>query len=324
MYLKTAAILAWFIASYVLLVAWSATWWQALLLAISLGSSMACIGFNIQHDGGHAAYSSRKWINNLMAMTLDLLGGSSYVWKKKHNLVHHSFTNITGHDGDIELGVLGRLSPHQPRYKFHRLQHVYLWVLYGFVTFKWQFYDDIRYIVDGRIGKYDLARPRGWDLVVFVGGKLLFISLAFVIPMLLYKWYIALLFFFLTSFVQGLLLSVVFQLAHCVKEANFPMPREGTGRMENAWAVHQVETTVNFARRSWLITWFTGSLNYQIEHHLFPQICHLNYPAIAGLMEQTCSEFGVKYSAHDTLWGAVAAHYRWLRRMGRPLETSAS
>ena len=322
MYLKTASIIAWLVVSYVLLVAWATTWWQALLLAISLGLAMAGVGFNIQHDGGHAAYSKRKWINNLMAMALDLLGGSSYIWKRTHNLVHHSFTNITGHDGDIEMGGMGRLSPHQRRFGFHRLQHVYLWVLYGFVTFKWQFFDDVRGVVKGQVGKTRFARPRGWQLAVFVCGKLLFVSLAFVIPMLLHPWYAALLLFFVASFVQGLVLSVVFQLAHCVEEADFPMPQDGTGRMESAWAVHQVETTVDFARRSRLVTWYTGGLNYQIEHHLFPQICHVNYPAISELMEGTCRDFGVRYSAHETLWGAVAAHYRWLRRMGKPPNAS--
>ncbi len=95
------------------------TWWQALALAISLGLSMAAVGFNIQHDGSHHAYSDRRWVNTLMAMSLDLLGGSSYVWARKHNVVHHSFSNITGHDDDINIGFFGRLSPHQKRMKIH-------------------------------------------------------------------------------------------------------------------------------------------------------------------------------------------------------------
>ena len=318
MYTKTAIILSWFVASYVLLVVWASVWWQALPLAICLGLAMASIGFNIQHDGSHAAYSNRQWVNNLMAMALDLLGGSSFFWKKTHNQIHHSYTNITGHDGDIDMGVLGRLSPHQQTRRFHRLQHLYLWVLYGFLPFKWQFYDDMRGAVTGQIGIHRFTRPRGRELVVFVAGKLLFLSVAFVIPMLLHPWYVVLLFFFVASFVQGLTLSIVFQLAHCLEEAEFPMPQTDSGQMEKAWAVHQVETTVNFACGSRLITWFTGSLNHQIEHHLFPQICHVNYPAISELMEETCRDFGVRYAAHDSLWSAVRAHYRWLRQMGRP------
>jgi linoleoyl-CoA desaturase len=317
MYLKSATIFAWSVASYVLLVFWSTHWWEALPLAVSLGVSLACIGFSIQHDGGHSAYSSRKWINSLTAMALDLLGSSSYFWRKTHNTVHHTFTNITGHDGDIDLGILGRLSPHQPRRRFHRIQHLYLWALYGFIVIKWQFYDDFRSLINGRAGNFKVARPRGSDLVVFCGGKLLFFSLAFLIPMFFHVWYIVILFYFVATFVQGILLSVVFQLAHCVEEAEFPMPESGTTGIENAWAVHQVETTVNFARRNRLITWFSGSLNYQIEHHLFPKICHVNYPAVAVVVEKTCQEFGISYSAHDTFLSALMSHYRWLQQMGR-------
>ncbi len=318
MYTKTLMIAIWFVASYATLVFLAATWWQAVPLAVSLGLAIASIGFNIQHDGAHSAYSNHKWVNSLMAMSLDLLGGSSFFWKRTHNQIHHSYTNITGHDGDIDMGALGRLSPHQQARRFHRFQHLYLWVLYGFLPFKWQFYDDIRGVLTGRIGFNQFARPRGRHLAVFVGGKLLFVSLALVIPLMFHAWHTVLLFFFIASFVQGLTLSIVFQLAHCLEEADFPVPPGDTGQIEKAWAVHQVETTVNFAPRSRVVTWFTGSLNHQIEHHLFPQICHVNYPAISELMEQTCRDFGVRYVAHNSVWSAVRAHYRWLRQMGRP------
>ena len=96
------------------------------------------------------------------------------------------------------------------------------------------------------------------------------------------------------------------------------MPDEGTNRIENAWAIHQVETTVDFARRSPFVTWYAGGLNYQIEHHLFPQICHLHYPAISTIVEETAAEFGVSYYAHPTMFAAVKSHYKLLKRLGRP------
>src|SRR5262249_36676403 len=260
--------------SYAVLVFLAGTWWLALASAISLGLAMAAVGFNIQHDAGHQAYSRRNWINRLMAMTLDLLGGSSYVWAKKHNSVHHCFVNITGHDDDIDLGIFGRLTPHQKRLKFHRFQHFYLWVLYGLLPTKWQFYDDFRDVVTGRIGAHRFPRPRGWDLATLIGGKIVFFSLALTIPLLLHPVWTVLLFYALASFVQGVTLSVVFQLAHCVEEADFPLPRLGAGRMETTWAVHQVETTVDFARGNRFLSWIIGGLNFQIEHHLFPRISH--------------------------------------------------
>jgi len=316
MYLKTALLVCWLAASYTVLLLFAGTWWLAVPLAISLGLSMAAIGFNVQHDGGHRAYSNHKWVNKLMAMSLDLLGGSSYVWARKHNSIHHSFTNITGHDDDINLGFLGRLSPHQKRLRFHRLQHFYLWVLYGFLPIKWQLHDDFRCVITGNIGGHRLARPKGWDLLTFIGGKVVFFSLVFGIPLLLHPLWAVLLLYVTASFVQGLVLSVVFQLAHCVEEANFPLPRPDTGRMESAWAEHQVETTVDFARGSRLLSWYVGGLNFQIEHHLFPQICHVHYPALSRLVEKTCRDFGLRYVAHKTLLAGVVSHFRWLRRAG--------
>ena len=317
MYLKSAITFAWFAASYAALTFWAGVWWQAVPLAISLGLSMAAIGFNIQHDGGHQAYSARKWINRLMALSLDLLGGSSYVWAKKHNQVHHSYSNITGHDDDINIGFFGRLSPHQKRLPFHRLQHFYLWALYGLLPIKWQLYDDFRDVAIGRVGAHRMARPKGWDLALFLAGKAAFLTLAFVLPLSLHSVGTVAAFYLLTSFAQGVLLSVVFQLAHCVEEADFPMPSAENGRINNPWAVHQIETTVDFAQNSRLLSWLIGGLNFQIEHHLFPRICHLHYPAIAKVVKQTCDEYGVRYVAHKTLLDGISSHYRWLRRMGK-------
>ena len=162
MYLKTFIIMTWLVASYVGILLWATTIVQATLLAVSLGAAMAAVGFNIQHDGGHGAYSKYPFVNGLMAFMLDVLGGSSFIWKRTHNIVHHSYTNVTGVDGDIDLGVLGRLSPHQPRFAYHRFQHLYLWFLYGFITFKWQFRDDYMALIRGRVGRdscSDSQRP---------------------------------------------------------------------------------------------------------------------------------------------------------------------
>ena len=318
MYVKTAVILCWLTATYIGLVFFAVAWWQALMLSVSLGLAMAAVGFNIQHDGGHGAYSRFPIVNNIMAFTLDILGGSSFIWKRTHNVVHHSYTNVTGVDGDIDLGFMGRLSPHQKRYGFHRYQHFYLWFLYGLITFKWQFRDDYQGLLIGKVGNTRIFRPKGWNAVALVTGKIIFMTLAFAIPLSLHAWYAVALCFFAASFVQGVTLSVVFQLAHVVEHAEFPMPEEESLRIENAWAVHQVETTVDFAQQSRLVNWYTGGLNFQIEHHLFPQICHIHYPAIAKIVEDTSKEFGVSYNAHKTARAAIASHFRWLREMGRP------
>jgi linoleoyl-CoA desaturase len=318
MYRKTAIILSWLAASYALLVFVAWTWWLAVPLVLSLSLAMAAVGFSIQHDGGHQAYSNYRWVNRLMAMTMDLIGGSSYLWRWKHHVIHHTYVNITGHDDDINLGPIGRLTPHQRRFFFHRFQHWYLWLLYGLTALNRQYIEDFKHLLTGRIGSYRIPRPRGWNLGVFVGGKATFIALALVIPMLLHPVWIVLLAYCAVLYLLGVTLAVVFQLAHAVEEAAFPLAGGDTGRMDNPWAVHQVETTVDFSQRSRVATWLLGGLNFQIEHHLFPRICHVNYPALAPLVRQTCREFGLRYAVHDTFLAGIASHYRWLRRLGRP------
>ncbi len=316
MYVKTALLLACFVASYALLVFVAETWWHALPLAIVLGLATAAIGFNVQHDGGHRAYSNHDWVNKMMAMTLDVIGGSSYHWHWKHDIYHHTYVNITGHDTDVDLGGLGRLSPHRRRLWFYRWQQYYLWPLYGLMAINWHLVGDFRDMIPGRIGEHRLPRPKGWDLAVFVAGKVSFFAVAFGIPLLFHPVWVVASFYAAATVVLGLVLSVVFQLAHCVEEAEFPLPQPGTGQIENAWAIHQVETTVDFARRSRAAAWLLGGLNFQIEHHLFPRICHVHYPAISKLVEQTCRDLGVRYSEHKSFWSGVASHFRWLRRMG--------
>lgn len=317
MYLKTGILLTCFVAAYLTLLLVVSTWWQALPVAVFLGICTAGIGFNIQHDGGHQGYSNRRWVNKLASVTLDLIGGSSYIWHWKHGVYHHTYPNVAGHDSDIDLGVLGRLSPHQKHHAFHRFQHFYLWPLYGLLAIKWHLIGDFRDIITGKIGGHKVPRPKGWDLVVFIGGKIAFFMLAFGLPMMLHPVLSVLAIYGVAALVLGLFLSVVFQLAHCVEEAEFPIASIETGRIEHAWAIHQVETTVNFGRRNRIMAWFLGGLNFQIEHHLLPKICHVNYRAISDLVETTCHEFGIKYHEHRTFWRGLVSHYRWLREMGR-------
>jgi linoleoyl-CoA desaturase len=322
MYVKTAIILACLAVSYLLLVFAADAWWQAVPLAILLGLAAAGIGFNVQHDGGHHAYSNYRSVNKLMAMTLDLMGSSSYFWHWKHVVIHHTYVNVTGHDTDINLGVLARVTPHQTRLAFHRWQHLYLWPLYGLLAVKMQFVDDFRRLITGRIGSYRVRRPTGWDLVLLLAGKATFFAWAFGIPLLFHPVTAVLVYYGVAAVVLGTALSVVFQLAHCVEQAAFPLPSAGTGRIEQAWAIHQAETTVDFARPSRVVAWLLGGLNFQIEHHLFPRISHVNYPAISKLVEQACRDFGVTYTEHRSFGAGMVSHFRWLRRMGMSNITS--
>jgi linoleoyl-CoA desaturase len=317
-YLKTALLLLWSGASYLALLTWARSGWQVVPLSVSLGLALAAIGFNIAHDGNHGAFSTSRVVNRAMGGLLDLLGASSYVWRWKHNVFHHSYPNVDGLDDDINLGALCRMSRHQPHRPYHRLQHLYMWPLYGFIVPKWQLYDDFAALAGGHIGGNPFPRPRGGELALFLGGKLAFLALAFAIPLLSHPlWQVALVYAGV-GLVQGFILSIVFQLAHSNEETRAFSADEPEDIARREWSVHQVETTANFARRSRLLTWYVGGLNHQIEHHLFPRISHVHLPVIAGVVEQVCREHGVRYSAHASLWKAVASHHSWLRSMGRP------
>jgi linoleoyl-CoA desaturase len=316
MYAKTIILLLSFFGLYSLLVLVAHAWWQVASLCIMLGVVTAGIGFGIQHDGAHHSYSDSLWVNKLMAMSLDLIGGSSYIWHWKHNVLHHTYTNISGYDMDLDVGILGRLSPSHPHLAFHRWQHYYLWLLYGLLAIKWHFYDDFYCLIAGKIGDRRYPRPKFRHLVKFFGGKLIFFALAFAIPLQFHSLSQVLASYGLVAVTLGVVLSVVFQLAHVVEEADFPLPIAEVSLIEKDWAVHQIETTINFSRNNHLMTWLLGGLNFQVEHHLFPNICHINYPELSKVVEQTCREYGVRYNQHSSFWSGLSSHYRWLRKMG--------
>ena len=313
MYLKTAFILAWFGVSYGLLVFHHNSWLESVLLATSLGLAMAGIGFNVAHDACHGAFSKVPFINELFSVTLDMLGGSSYVWKWKHNFFHHTYTNVVGADDDIDFGFVARLAPEVPLRGLQKYQHLYLWLLYGSLTFSWQYYDFSR-LISGSVGPQRIPHPKGQALAIVIFGKVLYVSLMFFIPLMVLSTGRVLVNFVVASFVMSWTLALVFQLAHCVEEAKFPKPVAGSGRLEHEFAVHQIETTADFARKNPLVTWYLGGLNYQVEHHLFPKICHLHYPALSPIVEKTCAQFGIRYTAHRRLRDAIVSHYHFLRR----------
>ena len=316
MILKTATIFLWLATSYLALVFLSKSWWETLLLAASVAFAMAVVGFCVMHDGNHGAYSSRDWINKAAALSLNLMGGCSYFWHFKHNIAHHSFPNVTGSDDDFNVGVAGRLSPLDKHHPFHRFQHIYIWGLYALLAIEWQTTGDFRTMMNPGVADTSYARPRGWEQVYFWVGKAIFYVCAFVIPLRHHGVGAVIGTYLFTGVILGLTLATVFQLAHCVQEAEFPAPTPGTRKMDNDYFTHQVETTVDFARGNRFLTWYLGGLNYQIEHHLFPKICHLHYPAISPLVEEACRAHGVRHSSHPRMRDALRSHVRFLKRLG--------
>jgi linoleoyl-CoA desaturase len=318
MHAKTGLILAWFAASYALLLAvGGASAWLAVALTISIALATAGIGFSVMHDANHGAYARSRAVNRAWGLALDFVGASSYVWRFKHNVQHHTYANVDGLDADIDAGPFLRLAPSQRRRALHGAQHVYAWPLYGALAIKWWFVDDVLDVVRGRLGGHAFARPRGAELLAYLAGKAAFVGWALAVPLLVFRsgWVVAL--FVLGSLTLGVVLATVFQLAHTVPEAEFHAGGPGERRMATGWAEHQVRATVDFAPANRLLGWYVGGLNFQVEHHLFPDVCHTHYAALAPIVAAACREHGVPHRTQPTLGAALAAHYRHLRALGR-------
>jgi linoleoyl-CoA desaturase len=317
MFLKTTLVLAWLIVSYLLLVFFSASLVMAIITAFAVAQGFVLVGFNIMHDGNHDSYSKNKKLNRVMGFTLDLIGGSNMLWRQKHNILHHTYTNIDEVDDDLFTGGLLRLSPEQKRCSWHRFQHLYAFPVYSLLTLSWMTFSDFKKFFSGRIGDYSLHKPSVSEATLFFLTKIFYFGYMLVLPMFFHPVLHVLLAFVGIHLVLGFTLSIVFQLAHTIEGNTFPKPDEVSGNIENEWAIHQVETTVDFAPLNKLAAWYLGGLNFQIEHHLFSKICHIHYPALSKIVEKTCREFSVSYISYPTVRSAVAAHYRFLKMLGK-------
>lgn len=317
LYTKAIILLVAFIGLYVHLVFFTPGTVWAILECLLMGAVISAIGFNIMHDGGHGSFSRYKWVNEAAAFSLNVLGGSSFMWNVKHNVIHHAYTNIDGVDDDIDIQPWLRMSETQPKYVIHRYQHRYFWVLYAMLYILWIFVLDFQKYFSRKVGSMPIKKMSLSDHLVFWGFKLLYIFLFVALPIYtlgVMSWLVG---FLVTTLSAGFIISIVFQLAHTVEHTHFPVPDAQTGKLEDEWAIHQIKTTANFAPRNKAISWFVGGLNFQIEHHLFPKISHVHYPAISKIIKQACKEFGVEYIEYPRMINAVASHVAFLKQLGR-------
>ncbi len=316
LYAKTAILIPSAIGMYLLLMFVPMHWTLSSLLWIAFGLNMAAIGFNIMHDACHGSFSTRGWVNELFGLTNNFLGGNAFLWKLKHNIIHHTYTNVDGVDDDINNMPFMRQCSTQPWKPMHQFQSIYMFFLYGFTSLFMFFMDYIKYF-SKKIYTTPLKKMDAKEHIIFWGGKIFFILFYIVIPIVLIGWKAWLIGFLISQFTLGLTLAIVFQLAHVVEHAEFESAGVDPVKIENEWAIHQVKTTANFAFSNKLITWFVGGLNYQIEHHLFPRISHIHYPAISKIVRETCEQFDLNYIYFPSTRAAVASHVRFMNQMGQ-------
>jgi linoleoyl-CoA desaturase len=285
-----------------------------------LGFVLACIGFNVMHDALHGSFSSRKSVNKIFGLTLNALGGNSFIWKQKHNIIHHTYTNIDGVDDDIAKSPFIRMCGTQRWVPAHRIQHIYTPVLYALSSMIWILFQDFEKYFRKKIVDTPLSRMSVNDHLIFWISKILYIVFYIVIPMVVLGWQNGLICFISMHLLLGLTLSIVFQLAHVVEETEFDSVSANGKNIDNEWAMHQVKTTSNFSPGNKIHTWYMGGLNYQIEHHLFPRISHVHYPALSKLVQSQCEAFNLPYNQQPTLRSAVVSHFRFIKMLGRKPE----
>lgn len=319
LYSKTIILFCIFLFSYVTLVFFTPD--VTIIstgLCVLLGFCLAAMGFNIMHDGAHGSYSRSKTVNELMALTLNFMGGNAYLWKQKHNVNHHTYTNVEGMDDDIDVKPFMRLHTDQKRLWIHRFQHYYSLLLYGLTYLSWIFIVDFQKYFTGKASETTkLPKMALADHFNFWLSKLIHYTVFLLIPIFQVGLMNTIIGYLIMTVVIGLTIAITFQLAHVVEETHFVAPvGDETLQLETEWAIHQINTTANFGTNSRALNWMLGGLNFQVEHHLFPRISHVHYPKISKIVRETCREYGVKYHEYPSMFSAFCSHLKHLKKVG--------
>jgi len=321
MILKTIIMFSLYFIPYALIIGGiTSNAWMMWLLCVVMGFGIGGIGLSVMHDANHGAYSSKPWVNDLLGYSLNVVGASAFNWKLQHNVLHHTYTNIHEADEDISPRGVLRMHPDSEWKKMHRFQHYYAWFFYGFMTLVWVFVKDFvriqRYEKIGLAKKQKANMAMEWTILIVT--KLFYFSYIFVLPAILLPsvaWWQIAIGFFTMHYIAGFILAIIFQPAHVIEGTEYPLP-DDDGQLENNWAIHQLLTTTNFANENRPLSWYAGGLNYQVEHHLFPTVCHVHYRKISSIVKETAKEFGLPYKSAATFTEALVGHTKLLKQLG--------
>ena len=318
MYFKTVCMLSLYLTPFVILLTVEMPLILALGMTVLIGIGEAGIGMCVMHDGAHGSYSSKPWVNKLMASSMFLLGSNTINWKIQHNVSHHTFTNIYNYDPDISTKAIIRLCDHAPLKKYQRFQQFYAFPLYGFMTLL-RLFDDIGTLVQhNKAGTTKIMNVNpSMELFKLIVTKVVYLSIIISLPLIFTDFTIwqILIGFILMHLTAGMIMSTVFQMAHVVEGAYQPIPKDGV--IHNEWMVHQLKSTSDFGKKNGLLSWYIGGLDFQVEHHLYPNMCHIHYSAIAPIVEKTAKEYGLAYNSNRTFLHALKSHFKRLKELGK-------
>lgn len=320
MIIKSIVFLSFYIIPFIAILFFNPSNGLSLLLWTVMGLSLSGVGMSIMHDANHGAYSANQKVNYWMGNTLNLVGGSVFNWKLQHNVMHHTYTNIADYDDDIADKLILKFNPHTKVKWYHKLQFIYAFFFYGILTIYWALLKDfVQFAKYTKQGVNTSTKKQNRIILTkIIISKIIYFGIFFALPVFVFKisFLKILLGFLIMQFIAGLILTVIFQLAHTVEGTSHPLPNENY-TIENNWFIHQMNTTVNFSRHNKLLSWYVGGLNFQVEHHLFPNICHVHYPQISEIVKSTAEEFGIPYLENKTFISALKSHIVAVIKLGK-------
>ena len=322
-YIKTAVMLTLIFGPYALIMAGALPLWAMWLSCLVMGAGVAGFGFGVMHDAMHGSYSSNPRVNRTLGFILDVLGGSSYLWDLRHNKMHHIYTNIYGADVDLEASWVLRFSPHSKYHPIHRFQFIYAYFAYSLATLQWVFVKDYRSMLSKNLGPFRDIQHEPAQVAILIAMKMVYYLMWIVLPLVFldiaaWQFFVG---FLTMHFTAATIMTLTFQLAHVVEDLEHHQS-SGDEMMTDGWMLHQLKTTANFACDNAALTWALGGLNFQVEHHLFPRICSVHYPALRPIVKRVAAAHGVEYHEQPSIRAAIGAHHRLLVRLGQPPEPS--
>lgn len=311
MWARVAFMLCGLVSVYLVILSGILSKPSSLLCCFLLGFFVAGTGCNVAHDALHGTLSKKKWVNQCFGFSMDLLGSNSYLWKINHNN-HHRFTNIAGLDGDIRENALIRFSPLHPDKKAYRFQLLSLFFVYGSFLLLTVYSFNFIHMFRRKPQPNMPARHPAKEIIRLVIFKSLYVFVWIIIPLGLMPVTAGefILGYLCMNFTAGYLLAFNFMAPHNFEETLYKGMHND---QPESWAAHQLHTTANFRTRNKLLQFFIGGLNYQIEHHLFPQICSIHYPGISGIVKKAALRHGLPYYEKQSFWQIITSHFKRLK-----------
>jgi linoleoyl-CoA desaturase len=281
-----------------------------------LGVSLVMIFLNIIHDAVHGTIFNSKWLNEWYVYFFDLIGANSYVWRLRHIRFHHNYPNVNGWDTDIEQSNLARIFPTGSALPIHRYQHIYLPLLYPLYLFNWLLIRDFKDFFNKKKTIWKLVTIPRTEYVKLFLFKALFLFYLIILPKMVLQisWLQVISGFVLMLFTASIFSLMVLLSPHANTSSEFPLPDEDN-TLPTSWMMHMLNTTNDVSHDNWFIRFFMGCFNYHVAHHLFPNINHVYYPEVTGLLKQYADKYNLPYRQYS-LGVSLGKHYQLLKENG--------